>query len=47
MRRSVYVAALAELAAKCDRLGIEHSPVQNRGPMLGIMAKTCSERSRR
>ena len=24
--------ALAELAAKCDRLGIEHSPVQHRGP---------------
>jgi hypothetical protein len=24
--------ALAELAAKCDRLGIEHSPVQDRGP---------------
>ena len=24
--------ALAELAARCDRLGIEHSPVQARGP---------------
>lgn len=24
--------ALAELAAKCDRLGIEHSPAQDRGP---------------
>jgi catechol 2,3-dioxygenase-like lactoylglutathione lyase family enzyme len=23
---------LADLAAKCDRLGIEHSPVQDRGP---------------
>jgi catechol 2,3-dioxygenase-like lactoylglutathione lyase family enzyme len=24
--------ALADLAARCDRLGIEHSPIQDRGP---------------
>jgi catechol-2,3-dioxygenase len=29
--------ALAELAAKCDRLGIEHSPVQDRGPSEAVV----------
>lgn len=30
-------AALAELAAKCDRLSIEHSPVQDRGPHEAVV----------
>jgi catechol-2,3-dioxygenase len=29
--------ALAGLAAKCDRLGIEHSPVQDRGPSEAVV----------
>lgn len=29
--------ALAELAAKCDQLGIEHGPVQDRGPNEAVV----------
>ena len=37
---SVHMAsreALAELAAKCDRLGIGHGPIQDRGPNEAIV----------
>jgi catechol 2,3-dioxygenase-like lactoylglutathione lyase family enzyme len=29
--------ALADLAAKCDRLGIEHGPIQDRGPNEAVV----------